>query len=134
MNYEMINAVRDRIAAVGNEHCNMHRWISSPKRGALNVQISGSGEPPCGTTACIAGHLLAIKNGTFTWHESLSDEYIPEKAAEILGINNPGLFFMHCWPKHYKDLAESEGHAKGMIAILDAIVDGTVDPEKLYEY
>lgn len=35
------------------------------------------------------------------------------------------LFYEEMWPLHYQNIAHEEGDAKGMLAILDAILDGT---------
>lgn len=123
-NFEMIARVRDRIAEVGNEHCDMDSWAHG--------EVSGSGEPACGTTACVAGWTMAVALGRWNgeWLEGQ-----PEP-AELLGIpdptgDDPSLFYKALWPAEYRHIAVAEGDAKGMLAILDDILDRKIDPNTL---
>lgn len=120
MNRELLARVRDRIAEVGNEHCAMSPWAEGT--------VKGDGEPNCGTTACIAGWTLAVIKGEWRMSDSYSDLTRDIKGATWL-LDLPSeveLFHRDLWPGHYQDLAKSEGDAKGMLSLLDAILDGRV--------
>lgn len=115
MNRELLAQVRDRIAAVGDDHCDMRFWAQGT--------VSSAGDPDCGTTACIAGYTIAMAYGVFT----PSAEIWPEREARyLLDLPSSDLFHASCWPDRFQDLREDEGDAKAMLAIVDAILDGTV--------
>lgn len=131
MNRELMARVRDRIAEVGNEHCNMGWWVLGHGRGGdlRPGTVTGSGEIACRTTACIAGHAVAVWQGSAD-----STMRIQTLAMEALGLDvNPPLFSLEAWPKHYQQVCFDEGDAKGMLAILDDILDGKLDPNTLRE-
>jgi hypothetical protein len=120
MDRELLARVRDRIAEVGNEHCDMGLFVDGC--------VTGSGAPECGTSACIAGWTLAVARGAFdqSWHWNESPAL---DAGRLLGLTDnelDSLFFVHEWPSHYLELRSAEGDAKGMLSLLDAILDGRV--------
>lgn len=117
MNRELLARVRDRIAEVGNEHCNMGIWSEG--------RMVGSGEPDCGTTACIAGHTIAVSQKTF--HQGRSRITFPGyRAQELLALPSRDLFYRSFWPERFHRTLEDEGDAKGMLAICDALLDGSL--------
>lgn len=118
LNRPLLARVRDRIAEVGDAHCNMDEWAAGT--------VKASGTMPCGTAACIAGWTLAVHHGH--WSDSnVMDDPSPEAEA-LLGLPNDRLFFTGNWPKEYQKICDAEGDAKGMLAICDALLDGRVSP------
>lgn len=114
MNRVLLAKVRDRIAEVGNEHCNMHEWA----QGTVQAQ----GEPACGTTACIAGWTLAVHRGAYDG----ADLEGLQGVEVLLDVPSDELFFKSSWPSHYGRIADDEGDAKGMLAVCDALLDGAL--------
>lgn len=129
MNREMIARTRDRIAEVGNDHCDMAYWVANPiieqhADDFENIIMPGSGVPPCGTTACIAGHAVAVARG-----QACGDEMVDWRAVRALGLTyeqGGALFNTDEWPHRYRKLLAMEGDAKAMIQILDDLLDGNV--------
>lgn len=131
-NFEMIARVRDRIAEVGDEHCDMDYFAFDHEQA--DRSMPGSGEPPCGTVACIAGHAVAVHRGFIRLLDLPRAE---RDGARILGLDggriegDVPLFYESEWPRSYSDTLQAEGHAKGMLAILDDILDRKIDPNTL---
>lgn len=127
MNRELLAKVRDRIAEVGDDHCDMSDYT-------VNGTMPGSGEPPCGTKACIAGHAFAVQFGSFGQHavrrselRVLGSGILSQKAARLLDLPDERLFYANCWPARHRHLAADEGDAKAMLAICDGLLDDTLD-------
>lgn len=125
MNKELLARVRDRIAAVGEDHCDMDNW-------SYGGPMKGSGEPVCGTTACIAGHALAIRDGLFVEKNYKGQADIAWTASDFLDLPNENLFYDGFWPDKYANLLQDEGNAKAMLAICDDLLDGHLTPEDIF--
>lgn len=122
MNRELVAKVRDRIAEVGNEHCHMASWVKGNK-------VTAAGEAECETTACIGGWAIAIHRGKLYGIEnetSRGSGELEETAVRLLDLDRR-FFHASYWPARFQVILRDEGDAKGMLAILDALLDG--DPE-----
>ncbi len=121
MNLENLSKVRDRIAEVGVEHCFMGTYAIG--------EVSASGEPDCGTSACIAGWALAVKNGSFVQKVfGVPSLHYANEAAVFLGFaEENNLFWGSKWPARYLRIATAEGDGKAMLQILDDLISGLVD-------
>lgn len=130
INRALLARTRDRIAEVGDDHCNMNSYLSGPHPGLIvpGLAMPGAGLPECGTTACIAGHALAIERGTFTQADAVAD-FAGAAAADLLGLPT-AVFYDEEWPERFRQVLLTEGHAKGMLAVCDALLDGTVSPDE----
>lgn len=134
MNRELLARVRDRIAEVGNEHCDMLYYASAPTNDE-GFTLVGDGEPSCGTTGCIAGHVVAMQFGALRyggvgdWYVEGREVNVGTVAAGLLGLrpNEARVLFYRChWPTHYREILNNEGDAKGMLAVCDALLDGAL--------
>lgn len=116
MNRELLARVRDRIAEVGNEHCDMDNF-------AKGGTVAASGAMACGTTACIAGYAIAMSRGAYDI--SMVDEPA-DVASDLLGFSSNQPFYVGYWPYDYVRTLQDEGDAKGMLAVCDALLDGSI--------
>lgn len=57
--------------------------------------------PDCGTTACIAGWALALRDGSFS-QSLLGLVSVADQAMEILGCDS-NLFYIHMWEASFRD-------------------------------
>lgn len=126
MNIDMMKRTRARIASAGPNHCDMNWFIHST--GGKGAVVKGVGRLDCGTTACVAGFAIAVDRRVFTEDECWD---IDENGlgADILGLETDGecpLFHKDQWPAHYYDMAKAQGDQPAMLALLDAMIDGTV--------
>lgn len=127
MNRELLARTRDRIAAVADEHCGMEHYVRGPDN--YPGVMPGVGDPPCGTTACIAGHAVAVHFGL----ARSSTDAFGQVAAEVLDLPNTALFHMQFWPAKFQAMYHREGPAKAMVAVCDAVLDGTLEVGKLWD-
>lgn len=51
----------------------------------VSISNAGSGTPPCGTTACLAGHILLSQGET--WENLISEGFIADRALDYLGFD-----------------------------------------------
>lgn len=116
MNRVLLAKVRDRIAEVGEEHCDMNHWA----RGNL----LGTGELTCGTAGCIAGWTVAVNDGNFGGSGILG--HPAHVAKKLLDFPSLHAFYQEHWPQKYRQILRDEGDAKGMLAVCDALLDGTL--------
>lgn len=142
MNRELLIQVRDRIASVDAEAALMATWIGpevASKRP--NGWLSLAGEGACETSGCIAGHTIALATGEFRvfydLHSDVIDfedgfgrkvEWPADVAAKLLDLTTEQcchIFYPNDWEQKFRTMKHNEGDQKAMIALLDAIIDGT---------
>lgn len=131
LNIEFMKKVRDRIKEVGPEHCDMGSFIDlnfDVKALEEPITIRSRGRVDCGTTACIAGWTLAVKNGSFSEDDIDSDDAFMNEACKALGLPNTNLFFTHAWPQKFQKSLRLRTEQEVMVEILDALISGELDP------
>lgn len=127
VNVPLLEKVRDLILATPRS-INMDKW--------LDVDMQED-ETACGTTACIAGHVLLcsgfhVKNHYFADQNGhiMSFERVPKEAALLIGGEAPEgshpLFWQHRWPGDFQErLWRAEG-PKEYAEIVAEVIDNYI--------
>lgn len=104
--------------------------LAEPKTFQMWQWVETDSDSPCGTSACIAGHAVAIDRGMKRLNGLLSmDESIESKGCQALELTPKQantLFFRVHWPTNFSEDYEDEmdnGSAIGMAQSAAARID-----------
>ncbi len=131
-NKALLSKVRDYVALHG-ERCNMDDWIIAVEDDEDDYlsrdmeYVEGS----CGTTLCIGGITAVLDTGGLTYIARVNKFFdgnkneirsISNYASEALGIDQ-NWFYKDQWPHEFLEIAQDEGDAKAMLAVLNYLLD-----------
>ncbi len=135
-NRELLGRVRDRVVMLGDEHIDMGFWIAH-NESEVTTEASSSEMPMCGTTLCFAGTIIVEATGKLSYDEDTDmftdgngNTYVQVASlASSLANIDEEWFYSFSWPEKFAEIADNEGDAKAMIAIIDHLMNDFEEEE-----
>lgn len=116
MNLQNLRKVRDRISRLDGAFSDMSIWAHG--------KMIGEGTPECGTTACIAGHTIAVEHGHYREDETYDPYDEARRILDLTANQASALFYSSRWKPEYKALIGALGDKAGMVKMLDDVISG----------